>query len=124
MESNGKSVDLDGDPVTYDTGEIVWGTPGTNGQHAYYQLLHQGTRLVPADFIGFARPTDPVLGHHDLLMANFIAQTEALAFGKTREQVEAEGVPAPPGRRRARSPGTTRRRRSSRRRSPHGRSAS
>ena len=93
MESNGKSVDLDGDPVTYDTGEIVWGTPGTNGQHAYYQLLHQGTRLVPADFIGFARPTDPVPGHHDLLMANFIAQTEALAFGKSREQVEAEGVP-------------------------------
>ena len=93
MESNGKSVDLDGDLVTYDTGEIVWGTPGTNGQHAYYQLLHQGTRLVPADFIGFARPTDPVPGHHDLLMANFIAQTEALAFGKTREQVEAEGVP-------------------------------
>ncbi len=94
MESNGKSVDLDGDPVTYDTGEIVWGTPGTNGQHAYYQLLHQGTRLVPADFIGFAQPTDAVPGHHDLLMANFFAQTEALAFGKSREQVEAEGVPA------------------------------
>jgi glucose-6-phosphate isomerase len=94
MESNGKSVDLDGDPVTYDTGEIVWGTPGTNGQHAYFQLLHQGTRLVPADFIGFARATDPLPGHHDLLMANFIAQTEALAFGKPREQVEAEGVPA------------------------------
>ena len=92
MESNGKSADLDGDPVTYDTGEIVWGTPGTNGQHAYYQLLHQGTRLVPADFIGFALPTDPVPGHHDLLMANFIAQTEALAFGKSREQVEAEDV--------------------------------
>jgi len=94
MESNGKSVDLDGDPVTYDTGEIVWGTPGTNGQHAYYQLLHQGTRLVPADFIGFAQPTDAVSGHHDLLMANFFAQTEALAFGKSREQVEAEGLPA------------------------------
>jgi len=94
MESNGKSVDLDGDPVTYDTGEIVWGTPGTNGQHAYYQLLHQGTRLVPADFIGFAQPTDAVSGHHDLLMANFFAQTEALAFGKSREQVEAEGIPA------------------------------
>ena len=94
MESNGKSVDLDGDPVTYDTGEIVWGTPGTNGQHAYYQLLHQGTRLAPADFIGFAQPTDAVPGHHDLLMANFFAQTEALAFGKSREQVEAEGVPA------------------------------
>ncbi len=94
MESNGKSVDLDGDPVTYDTGEIVWGTPGTNGQHAYYQLLHQGTRLAPADFIGFAQPTDAVPGHHDLLMANFFAQTEALAFGKSREQVEAEGVSA------------------------------
>jgi glucose-6-phosphate isomerase len=94
MESNGKSVDLDGDPVTYDTGEIVWGTPGTNGQHAYYQLLHQGTRLVPADFIGFAQPTDAVPGHHDLLVANFFAQTEALAFGKSREHVEAEGVPA------------------------------
>jgi glucose-6-phosphate isomerase len=94
MESNGKSVDLEGDPVTYDTGEVVWGTPGTNGQHAYFQLLHQGTRLVPADFIGFANPTDPLPGHHDLLMANFIAQTEALAFGKPREQVEAEGVPA------------------------------
>jgi glucose-6-phosphate isomerase len=94
MESNGKSVDVDGEPVGYDTGEIVWGTPGTNGQHAYYQLLHQGTRLVPADFIGFARPTDAVPGHHDLLMANFIAQTEALAFGRDREQVEAEGVPA------------------------------
>jgi glucose-6-phosphate isomerase len=94
MESNGKSVDIDGDEVTYDTGEIVWGTPGTNGQHAYFQLLHQGTRLVPADFIGFARAADPVPGHHDLLMANFIAQTEALAFGKSREQVEAEGVPA------------------------------
>ena len=94
MESNGKSIDLDGDPVTYGTGEIVWGTPGTNGQHAYYQLLHQGTRLVPADFIGFAQPTDSVSGHHDLLMANFFAQTEALAFGKSREQVETEGVPA------------------------------
>ena len=94
MESNGKSIDIDGDPVTYDTGEIVWGTPGTNGQHAYFQLLHQGTRLVPADFIGFARPTDPMPGHHDLLMANFIAQTEALAFGTTRDEVEASGVPA------------------------------
>ena len=94
MESNGKSVDLDGDPVTYHTGEVVWGTPGTNGQHAYFQLLHQGTRLVPADFIGFASVIDPLPGHHDLLMANLIAQTEALAFGKPREQVEAEGVPA------------------------------
>ena len=95
MESNGKSVTLNGDPVDYDTGPVVWGTPGTNGQHAYYQLIHQGTTLIPADFIGFVRPTDLVEGHHDLLMANFFAQTEALAFGKTREEVAAEGVPAP-----------------------------
>ena len=94
MESNGKSVTLDGEPVGYDTGPVVWGTPGTNGQHAYYQLIHQGTTLIPADFIGFARATDPLGRHHDLLMANVFAQTEALAFGKTREEVEAEGVPA------------------------------
>ncbi|GAC1314475.1 MAG: glucose-6-phosphate isomerase [Acidimicrobiales bacterium] len=94
MESNGKSVDLDGRPVEADTGPIVWGTPGTNGQHAYYQLIHQGTTLIPADFIGFVEPAHDVEGHHDLLMANLFAQTEALAFGKTREQVEAEGVPA------------------------------
>jgi len=94
MESNGKSVDLDGRPVRTPTGPVVWGTPGTNGQHAYYQLLHQGTRLIPADFLGFARPAEDVGIHHDLLMANFFAQTEALAFGKTAEQVEAEGVPA------------------------------
>jgi glucose-6-phosphate isomerase len=94
MESNGKSVRLDGDRVTYDTGPIVWGTPGTNGQHAYYQLIHQGTRLIPADFIGFIEPRHELGRHHDLLMANLFAQTEALAFGKTREQVEAEGVPA------------------------------
>jgi glucose-6-phosphate isomerase len=93
MESNGKSVDLDGTPVGYQTGPVVWGTPGTNGQHAYYQLLHQGTKLIPADFIGFERPGHAVGRHHDLLMANFIAQTEALAFGKTREEVEAEGTP-------------------------------
>ncbi len=93
MESNGKSVRLDGDRVTYDTGPIVWGTPGTNGQHAYYQLIHQGTRLIPADFIGFIEPRHELGHHHDLLMANLFAQTEALAFGKTREQVEAEGVP-------------------------------
>jgi len=93
MESNGKSVDLDGDPVRTQTGPVVWGTPGTNGQHAYYQLIHQGTKLVPCDFIGFAQPNHEVGGHHDLLMANFLAQTEALAFGKTREEVEAEGVP-------------------------------
>ena len=94
MESNGKSVDLDGRAVSYQTGAIVWGTPGTNGQHAYYQLIHQGTELIPADVIGFIEPTDTVTGHHDLLMANLIAQTEALAFGKTREEVEREGVPA------------------------------
>jgi glucose-6-phosphate isomerase len=93
MESNGKSVDLDGNPVRCDTGPIVWGTPGTNGQHAYYQLVHQGTTIVPCDFIGFCQPNHTVGVHHDLLMANFFAQTEALAFGKIREQVEAEGVP-------------------------------
>jgi glucose-6-phosphate isomerase len=95
MESNGKSVDLDGHPVGVETGPVVWGTPGTNGQHAYFQLLHQGTPLVPADFIGFCRPSHAVGRHHDLLMANFFAQTEALAFGKTAEEVEAEGTPAP-----------------------------
>jgi glucose-6-phosphate isomerase len=94
MESNGKSVTLDGRRVDYDTGPIVWGTPGTNGQHAYYQLIHQGTSLVPADFIGFAWPGHDQGRHHDLLMANFFAQTEALAFGKTRAEVEADGVPA------------------------------
>ena len=94
MESNGKSVTLDGSPVGADTGPIVWGTPGTNGQHAYYQLIHQGTTLIPADFIGFVTPANDVEGHHDLLTANLLAQTEALAFGKTREQVIAEGVPA------------------------------
>jgi glucose-6-phosphate isomerase len=93
MESNGKSVTLDGQAVDLPTGPIVWGTPGTNGQHAYYQLLHQGTRLVPADFIGFLRPAHRVGGHHDLLMANFFAQTEALAFGKTPEQARSEGIP-------------------------------
>jgi glucose-6-phosphate isomerase len=92
MESNGKSVTLAGDPVTYPTGPVVWGQPGTNGQHAFYQLIHQGTRLIPCDFLGFCRPAEVVGDHHDLLMANFLAQTEALAFGKTREEVEAEGV--------------------------------
>jgi len=95
MESNGKSVDLSGGRVRASTGPVVWGTPGTNGQHAYFQLIHQGTVLVPADLIGFMEPTDEVAGHHDLLMANLFAQTEALAFGKTREEVEAEGVAAP-----------------------------
>jgi glucose-6-phosphate isomerase len=95
MESNGKSVDLDGKAVAADTGPIVWGTPGTNGQHAYYQLLHQGTTLVPADFIGFCRPAHELNGHHDLLMANLFAQTEALAFGKTTDQARADGVTDP-----------------------------
>jgi glucose-6-phosphate isomerase len=97
MESNGKSVDRAGEPVAWQTGPVVWGTPGTNGQHAYYQLIHQGTRLIPADFIGFARPAaglEGVLaGQHDLLMANFFAQTQALAFGRTPGEVRAEGVP-------------------------------
>jgi glucose-6-phosphate isomerase len=92
MESNGKSVTLDGQPVDLDTGPVVWGTPGTNGQHAYFQLIHQGTRLIPADFIGFLQPAHRVGIHHDLLMANLFAQTEALAFGKTPEEVASEGV--------------------------------
>ena len=94
MESNGKSVRLDGTRVTYDTGPIVWGTAGTNGQHAYYQLLHQGTRIVPADLIGFVNATTEIGEHQDLLMANLFAQAEALAFGRTREEVEAADVPA------------------------------
>ena len=94
MESNGKSVRIDGTRVTCDTGAIEWGTAGTNGQHAYYQLLHQGTRIVPADLIGFVNPTTELGDHHDLLMANLFAQAEALAFGKTRDQVIADGVPA------------------------------
>ncbi|MFN6120615.1 MAG: glucose-6-phosphate isomerase [Actinomycetes bacterium] len=93
MESNGKRVRLDGSPVATDTGPIVWGEPGTNGQHAFYQLLHQGTHLVPVDFIGFARPNHDLLGQHDLLIANLFAQGEALAFGKTPEEVVAEGIP-------------------------------
>ncbi len=93
MESNGKSVRLDGSRVAMGTGPIVWGTPGTNGQHAYYQLLHQGTHIVPADFIGFLRPNHELGDHGPLLFANFVAQTEALAFGKTPDEVRAEGVP-------------------------------
>jgi len=96
MESNGKSVDRDGNPVDWQTGPVVWGTPGTNGQHAYYQLIHQGTKVIPADFIGFASPVQDLLpgliAQHDLLMANFFAQTQALAFGKTPDEVRAEGV--------------------------------
>jgi glucose-6-phosphate isomerase len=94
MESNGKSVTLDGAPVTWETGAVVWGQPGTNGQHAYYQLIHQGTKLIPCDFIGFVHANHEVGDHQNLLMANFFAQTEALAFGKTAAEVGAEGVPA------------------------------
>jgi glucose-6-phosphate isomerase len=93
MESNGKHVTDDGITVDYDTGPIYWGEPGTNGQHSFYQLIHQGTRLIPCDFIAFARSLNPLGRHHDMLLANVFAQTEALAFGKTAEQVKAEGTP-------------------------------
>jgi glucose-6-phosphate isomerase len=93
MESNGKSITLDGAHVDYQTSPIVWGEPGTNGQHSFYQLIHQGTRLIPCDFIGFCQTLQPLGNHHDLLMANLFAQTEALAFGKTPEEVKAEGIP-------------------------------
>jgi glucose-6-phosphate isomerase len=93
MESNGKHVTLDGTEVNRQTGPVYWGEPGTNGQHSFYQLLHQGTRLVPCDFIAFAKPLDPLGRHHDILMANVFAQAEALAFGKTLEEVKAEGTP-------------------------------
>jgi glucose-6-phosphate isomerase len=93
MESNGKHVQVNGQPVTHDTGPIYWGEPGTNGQHSFYQLIHQGTRLIPCDFIGFIKSLNPLGMHHDILMANVIAQGEALAFGKTPEQVKAEGTP-------------------------------
>ncbi len=95
MESNGKHVTLAGESIsTYQTGPIYWGEPGTNGQHSFYQLIHQGTKLIPCDFIGFANPLEPLGDHHDILMSNIFAQAEALAFGKTIAQVEAEGVPA------------------------------
>ncbi len=93
MESNGKSVTLDGTRVSYSTGPVYWGEPGTNGQHSFYQLIHQGTRLIPCDLIGFARALNPLGDHHDLLMSNVFAQAEALAFGKTAEAVKAEGTP-------------------------------
>jgi glucose-6-phosphate isomerase len=93
MESNGKHVTIDGLAVDYDTGPIYWGEPGTNGQHSFYQLIHQGTRLIPCDFIAFAQPLNPLGRHHDMLLANVFAQTEALAFGKTADQVKAEGTP-------------------------------
>jgi glucose-6-phosphate isomerase len=93
MESNGKHVTLEGARVDYDTGAIFWGEPGTNGQHSFYQLLHQGTRLIPSDFIGFLRSNNPLGNHHDLLMSNVFAQSEALAFGRTAEEVREEGTP-------------------------------
>jgi glucose-6-phosphate isomerase len=92
MESNGKSVTLAGERVDYETAPIYWGEPGTNGQHSFYQLIHQGTRLIPCDFIGFAHTLYPVGDHHDVLMANMFAQAEALAFGKTAEEVREEGT--------------------------------
>jgi len=93
MESNGKHVTLSGEHVNYETGPIYWGEPGTNGQHSFYQLIHQGTRLIPCDFIGFSKAVNPLGRHHDMLMANVFAQAEALAFGKTADEVKAEGVP-------------------------------
>ena len=92
MESNGKRTTVDGEQVGYDTGAIVWGEPGTNGQHAFYQLIHQGTTPVPADFIGFDEPDFDGIDHHDALIANLFAQAEALAFGKTSDEVRSEGV--------------------------------
>lgn len=94
MESTGKRVTLDGIPVDYQTGPIYWGEPGTNGQHSFYQLIHQGTKLIPCDFIGFIQPLNPLGRHHDLLLANMLAQSEALAFGKTPQELLAEAVPA------------------------------
>jgi glucose-6-phosphate isomerase len=93
MESNGKHVTLDGAAVEYQTGPIYWGEPGTNGQHSFYQLIHQGTRLIPCDFIAFGQPLNPIGQHHDILLANVFAQAEALAFGKTTQEVEADGTP-------------------------------
>jgi len=93
MESNGKHVTLDGTQVATETGPVYWGEPGTNGQHSFYQLIHQGTRLIPCDFIGFTKTLNPLGRHHNMLMANVFAQAEALAFGKTAEQVKAEGTP-------------------------------
>ena len=93
MESNGKQVTLEGKKVDYQTGPIYWGEPGTNGQHSFYQLIHQGTRLIPCDFVAFARALTPLGSHHDILLANVLAQAEALAFGKTAAEVKAEGTP-------------------------------
>jgi len=94
MESNGKHVTLDGKKADYQTGPVYWGEPGTNGQHSFYQLIHQGTRLIPCDFIAFGHPLTPLGRHHDILLANVFAQAEALAFGKTLEEVKAEGTPS------------------------------
>ena len=93
MESNGKHVTLDGDTVNYATSQIFWGEPGTNGQHSFYQMIHQGTRLIPCDFIAFCDSLNPIGPHHDILMANVFAQSEALAFGKTADEVRADGTP-------------------------------
>ena len=93
MESNGKHVTIAGRPVDYETGAIYWGEPGTNGQHSFYQLIHQGTKLIPVDLIAFAKTLNPLGDHHDLLMSNVFAQAEALAFGRTEEEVRAEGGP-------------------------------
>ena len=93
MESNGKHVTLDGTAVDYQTGGVYWGEPGTNGQHSFYQLIHQGTKLIPVDLIGFGKPLNPLGDHHDVLMSNVFAQAEALAFGKTEDEVRAEGTP-------------------------------
>ena len=95
MESNGKHVTLDGTPVDYQTGPVYWGEPGTNGQHSFYQLLHQGTQLIPVDLIGFGKSLNPLRDHHDILSSNVFAQAQALAFGKTEEEVRAEGTPEP-----------------------------
>ena len=92
MESNGKSITVSGEEVDYETGAIYWGEPGTNGQHSFYQLIHQGTKLIPCDFLGFSRSLNPQGDHHDILIANLFAQAEALAFGKTSEEVEAQGT--------------------------------
>ena len=94
MESNGKHVTLEGTEVAYQTGPIYWGEPGTNGQHSFYQLIHQGTKVIPCDFIACAEPLNPLGRHHDVLLANVFAQAEALAFGKTSQEVQAEGAPA------------------------------
>jgi glucose-6-phosphate isomerase len=93
MESNGKRVTREGQPVGHETGAVYWGEPGTNGQHSFYQLVHQGTKLIPIDLIGFGRPLNPVRNQHDVLMSNVFAQAEALAFGKTEQELRAEGTP-------------------------------